>query len=134
MAITKKRINQDWKEKMQGKTVDVELSQKALNIVIRAFSYLHDHYNDTKLIEHNRMMISQEEIKTMINKLKDHKNTSDEPAIINMGFNDWVIYSSVLNETSSKIPLDDQESYEILDDLNEQCYDLDEGGFAPTGP
>jgi hypothetical protein len=111
--------------------IDVKLDRRAFDIVLGTFSFMLDHLSD--VIDSATLFISDQEIADFVTKLKTSDTGADE-VTVTMNFNDWVVYSTLLSQTSSKIPQSDPKAYEVLEALWDEVGRLDDAGKTPRGP
>lgn len=116
------------------KTIDVQISQHDLGVIIKAFESIDHNYTNTAVFDNQMLQLSRQDLRDITAKLKSHQAENQDPAVLTMNFSDWVSYTSCLLVIDGDLPGMQHEELVMIENLNDRYYEMDEREQTPAGP
>ncbi len=114
-------------ERRNQKQINVKLDRKALNVVMRTFSFMIENYNISGVIDHAAWIIEKKELKDSLAKLMPYVESGQNPVVIPMGNDDWNIFTRLVDYSGYAAPK--QEDRALLEKLYEVYSDWENAGM-----
>ncbi len=106
-------------------TFEITVSQSSLDLVIRTFQGMHDHFLSPSVVDFAAIDRELKEIADIIQMLKKHQHGNDD-ASISFGPRDWATLTILLQHADDCLPGVTQDDLIIIESLSDHCFDLEE--------
>jgi len=118
----------------QSEYIAVQLDRKTFGVIFNTFVYMRDHFNDPMVIDQTSLMMTEKEVDNVVQKLEPYNDSSQDNITIAMNDVEWTNYYGLLAHTSSAIPQETPENYDILDELLMTYADMDDEETSSAEP
>ncbi|GJL84561.1 MAG: hypothetical protein DHS20C02_03360 [Micavibrio sp.] len=113
-------------------SINVPFERQDLDVVLRTLSAMSENWHDPRIIDQAAIMLSLDDIKNMIEKLKTQFDLGKDPILVPMDFSDWATYTNLIRSTDNSLPGLENNDFNVLEKLHSQNIKWDEKGLTPT--